>query len=52
LIWPAIGPGPTWCVANADWESYLPPEFVEDMGPPALVASGGEIPKVIEASGA
>jgi hypothetical protein len=52
LVWPAGGPGPIYCVANPDWQSYLPADLVESMGPPALVAAAEEIPKVIEASGA
>ena len=52
LVWPAPGPGPDYCVANEGWKAYIDHEMVEDMGEPALVRSGAEIPAVLEASGA
>ena len=52
LVWPAVGPGPPYCVANEDWKSYIGEELTEDMGEPALVRSGADIPAALDASGA
>ena len=52
LVWPAPGPGPSYCVANEDWKSYIGEELTGDMGEPVLVRSGAEIPAALDASGA
>jgi hypothetical protein len=52
LVWPASGPGPTYCVAREDWKSYIGEELTEYMGEPAFVTSGAEILAALHASGA
>ena len=52
LMWGSANDAPGYCVAHADWESYMPTDMVEDDGPPAVVLCGADIEAAIVASGA
>jgi hypothetical protein len=51
LMWGSVTDAPGYCVANPDWQSYMPPDLFEDDGPPAMVLCGADIEAAINASG-
>ncbi len=49
-MWGSVTDAPGYCVANLDWELYMPPDLFEDDGPPAIVFCGSDIEAAINAS--
>lgn len=47
LFWPGSGPHPRICAADPAIVPELPPDMIEALGTPAILASGAEIPACI-----
>lgn len=47
LFWPGSGPHPRICAADPAVVAELPPDMIEALGAPVIVASGAEIPACI-----
>lgn len=47
LFWPGSGPHPRICAADPALVPELPPDMIEALGVPVILASGAEIPACI-----